>query len=306
MLVVVSMLIFIVLRLLPGDPIITLLGATPGVDPETIKQLRKAAGLDQPIVIQYLNWVGGLFHGDFGKSYFNQFSVGTLIGQSLPATLQITIFAMLLSVIIAVPLGVIAALRPRGILDRLISAGAAAGLALPSFLVGIILILVFAVHLHWLPARGVVPLSSSPTDHFVHLLLPSITLALAAAPLLLRFLRSSMVDVLQASYIRTAEGKGASRSRVVVRHALRNAMIPALTMLGLLVGYTLGGAVIIEYVFGIPGLGSLAVSSVMNRDYAVLQSVTLLISAMFIASSLAVDLLYGVLDPRLRVARSRE
>jgi len=304
MLVAVSILIFVVLRLLPGDPIITRLGATPGVDPETIRQLRKTAGLDDPLAVQYFRWVGGVLHGDFGQSYFNQYSVGTLIAQSLPATLQLTAVSMVLSIILAVPLGIVAALRPRRLLDRLISTGAAAGLALPQFLVGIILILIFAVRLRWLPARGAVPFSTSPAEHFEHLLLPSLTLAIAATPLLLRFLRSSMVDVLGATYIRTAEGKGASRLRVVLGHALRNAMIPTLTMLGLIVGYTLGGVVIIEYIFGLPGLGSLAVRSVFNRDYAVLQSVTLLISAMFILTSLAVDLLYGVLDPRLRVARA--
>lgn len=305
MLVTVSILIFVVLRLLPGDPIITRLGATPGVDPKTIQALRKSAGLDSPLVLQYLRWVGGVVHGDFGQSYFNQYSVGRLIAESLPSTLELTALSMLMSIILAVPLGILAALRPRGFLDRMISTGAAAGLALPQFLVGIMLILVFAVRLHWLPARGAVSFSSSPVQHFQHLILPSLTLAIAATPLLLRFLRSSMVEVLGATYIRTAEGKGASRLRVVIGHAFRNAMIPSLTVLGLIVGYTLGGVVIIEYIFGLPGLGSLAVQSVFNRDYAVLQSVTLLISAMFILTSLVVDLLYGILDPRLRVARAR-
>lgn len=305
MLLMVSVLIFAVLRLLPGDPVLTRFGSTPGVDPAQIEELRRSAGLDKPLVTQYYEWISGLVRGDLGESYFNQFSVGTLIAQRLPSTVELMVLVVILSVAIALPLGVISALRPHGVVDRALATVSAAGMAMPPFLVGVLFIVIFAVELRWLPARGSVPLAEDPVAHFQHLLLPSLTLAVAAAPLLLRFLRSSMVEVLSSTYIRTAEGKGASRWRVVVHHALRNALIPSLTMLGLIVGYTLGGVVIIEYVFGLKGLGSLAVEAVFNRDYAVLQSVTLLISAMFILTSLVVDLLYGVLDPRLRVGRPR-
>src|SRR5690554_3244721 len=282
MLVATSLLVFIVLRLLPGDPIITRLGATPGVDAEAIARLRSEAGLDLSVWQQYMNWIGGLFRGDFGQSYFNQFSVTDLIAMRMPATLELTALSILVACLIAVPAAVVAALRPLGRVDRLITAVSTAGMALPQFLIGIALIGVFSVTLRWLPARGYVPFEQDPGENLLRMILPALTLAIASAPLLIRFLRSSMIEALSSPYIRTARGKGVSRWGVVIRHGLRNALIPSLTMLGLVVGYTLGGVVIIEYVFGIPGLGSLAIDAVFKRDYAVLQSVVLLISGMFI------------------------
>ena len=305
MLIATSLLVFVVLRLLPGDPVITRLGSTPGVDAEMLQRLRQEAGLDAPIIEQYLRWIGGVFTGDFGQSYFNQFSVSELIAQRFPATLELTLIGILLAVLIATPAAVIASLRPLGIVDRILTAISTAGMALPQFLIGIVLIVVFAVQLKWLPARGYTPFADDPADNLVRMILPALTLAFAAAPLLMRFLRASMVEVLDAPYIRTAKGKGQTGTGVVIGHALRNALIPGLTMLGLIVGYTLGGVVIVEYVFGVPGLGSLAIDAVFKRDYAVLQSVVLLISAMFILTTLIVDLLYGVLDPRLRARSSR-
>ncbi|MFK4791022.1 ABC transporter permease [Microbacterium sp. ZW T5_56] len=300
MLIATSLIIFIVLRLLPGDPVITRLGSTPGVDAAMIERLRQEAGLDAPVIQQYLTWIGGLVRGDFGQSYFNQFSVTELIGQRLPATLELTFLGILLAVVIAMPLGVLASLRPLGVVDRIVTAFSTVGMALPQFLIGIALIIVFAVQTKLLPARGYTPFEEDPGENLVRMVLPALTLAIAAAPLLIRYLRASMIEVLDSSYIRTATGKGQSRWGVVIGHGLRNALIPSLTMLGLIVGYTLGGVVIVEYVFGIPGLGSLAIDAVFKRDYAVLQSVVLLISAMFIITTLIVDLLYGVLDPRLR------
>lgn len=300
MLIATSLIIFIVLRLLPGDPVITRLGSTPGVDAAMIERLRQEAGLDAPVIQQYLTWIGGLVRGDFGQSYFNQFSVTELIGQRLPATLELTFLGILLAVIIALPLGVLASLRPLGVVDRIVTAFSTVGMALPQFLIGIALIIVFAVQTKVLPARGYTPFEEDPGENLVRMVLPALTLAIAASPLLIRYLRASMIEVLDSSYIRTATGKGQSRWGVVIGHGLRNALIPSLTMLGLIVGYTLGGVVIVEYVFGIPGLGSLAIDAVFKRDYAVLQSVVLLISAMFIITTLIVDLLYGVLDPRLR------
>lgn len=305
MLAAASLLIFIVLRWLPGDPVLTRLGSTPGVDAEMIRRLREEAGLEDPIMQQYLGWVGGVFRGDFGQSYFNQYSVSELIWQRLPATLELTVLAIVAALVLAVPAAVLASLRPRGVVDRLLTAASTAGMALPQFLIAIVLIVVVSVKLQWLPARGYVPFWQSPAQNLELMILPSITLAIAAAPLLMRFLRESMIEALASPYIRTAEGKGAPRRTVVVSHALRNALIPGLTMLGLILGYTLGGVVIIEYVFGVPGLGSLAIDAVFKRDYAVLQSVVLLICAMFILTTLVVDVLYGVLDPRLRVGRSR-
>jgi len=305
MLIATSLLIFTVLRLLPGDPIITRLGATPGIDAETIQRLREEAGLEAPLVEQYLTWVAGIFRGDFGQSFFNQFSVTELIIMRLPATLQLTFTGILIAILIAVPAGVWASLRPLGVADRITTAFSTASIAMPQFIVGIVLILVFAVQLQWLPARGYVPPTESLSDNILRMILPAVTLGIAGAPLLLRYLRATMIEVLASPYIRTAIGKGQTGSGVIIKHALRNALIPTLTMLGLLLGYSLGGVVIIEYVFGIPGLGSLAIDAVFKRDYAVLQSVVLLVAGLFILVSLTVDLLYGVLDPRLRVGRSR-
>jgi peptide/nickel transport system permease protein len=305
MLAINSVLIFVVLRLLPGDPVMTRLGATPGISDETLNRLREQAGLDDPIAVQYFRWVGGILHWDFGTSYFNQFSVTELIAQRLPATLELTLIAILFTVALAVPGALLAARRPGGIADRIITTLASAGMALPQFLVGLLLIVVFAVKLKWLPSRGYTPISESLSANLRGLVLPSLTLAIAAAPLLLRFLRASLLEVLDAPYIRTAIGKGVPSRRVLADHALSNSLIPGLTMLGLIIGYTLGGVVIIEYIFGLPGLGALAVDAVLKRDYAVLQSAVLLISAMFILTTLLVDVLTGVLDPRLRAEARR-
>lgn len=300
MLIATSVLIFVVLRLLPGDPVITRLGATPGISADTVARLRKDAGLDDSIAVQYFRWIGGVVHGDFGNSYFNQFSVTQLIGQRLPATLELTFFAMALTVLLAVPTALLAVRRPGGFIDKILTTLASAGMALPQFLVGVTLIVIFSVRLKWFPSRGFTPIGESLGRNLQEMVLPSLTLAIAAAPLLLRFLRASLLEVLDTSYIRTARGKGVSSRRVLMDHALRNALVPGLTMLGLIVGYTLGGVVIIEYIFGLPGIGSLAVDAVSKRDYAVLQSVVLLIAAMFILTTLVVDILIGVLDPRLR------
>ncbi len=305
MLAAVSVLIFVVLRILPGDPVITRLGATPGISAEAVAQLRKEAGLDDPVLVQYARWVGGVVHGDFGNSYFNQYSVTELIGQRLPATIELMVLSMVLAVVLAVPAALLAVRRPGGVVDRVLTTLATGGMALPHFILGLLLIVVFAVQLRWLPSRGYTPITESLGDNLKDLLLPALTLAVTAAPLLLRFLRASLLEVLSMSYVRTARGKGASRTRVLLDHALRNALIPALTMLGMIVGYTLGGVVIIEYVFGLPGLGSLAVDAVTKRDYAVLQSCVLLISAMFIFTTLVVDIVTGVLDPRLRIGGRR-
>ncbi len=253
---------------------------------------------------QYLRWLGDIFTGDFGQSYFSQFSVTELIDRRIGPTLELTAVSIVFSLLIAVPLAVFCSLRRGSWLDRAVTTGSTVGLALPQFVLGILLILVFAVELQWLPARGYIPFNEDPGENVRRMILPALTLAIAAAPLILRYLRASMIEVLDSSYIRTAEGKGVPHRRVVIAHALRNALLPGLTMLGMVIGYTLGGVVIVEYVFGIPGLGSLAVESVFKRDYAVLQSVVLLICALFILTTLVVDILSEFLDPRLRTGRS--
>lgn len=306
MLIAASLLIFVVLRLLPGSPITSRLASGTGITQARLEELRKQAGLSDPLAVQYWHWVSGAVHGDFGKSYFSDYSVTQLIGQRLPETIELTVIAMVFTVVLAVPASLAAVRRPRGVIDRVISALSSAGLAFPQFIVGITLIVIFGVKMKIFPTIGYTPLSDSISANLHDMVLPSLTLAVAAAPLLFRYLRTALLEVLQSPHIRTATGKGVSASRVLLDHALRNAAPPGLTMLGLLVGYTLGGVVVIEYVFGLPGLGSLAVNSVLDRDYAVLQSTVLLIAALFIVTNLVVDLVIGVLDPRLRAGAARD
>jgi peptide/nickel transport system permease protein len=301
MLIATSIIVFAVLRVIPGDPLVTRLGSTRGVSQETIDHLRHQLGLDRSVVVQYLDWVGGIPRGDLGKSYFNDYPVGTLIGQRIGATMELTILAVALSVLLAVPAAVLSAARPAGPFDRVISALSSFGMAFPPFVAAIFLLLLFSVQLGWLPARGYVSLADDPVENLRHMVLPAISLAIIATPLILRYLRADLVEALASPYIRTAEGKGVPRRDVILRHALRNALLPGLTSIGLIFGYTVGGAVLVEYVFGLPGLGSLAVESAVKRDYAVLQSVVLLLSATFIVTMLIVDVLSWTLDPRLRL-----
>ena len=301
MLALTSILIFVTLRVIPGNPVITRYGATRGVDPAALEALEKQLGLDKPILAQYVDWIAGVFRGDFGVSYFSQFSVTTLIGQRLVPTLELALVALVMALIIAVPAGIIAGMRPNSFIDRALSAFVTMGMALPPFVLGIVLVAIFAVGLNLLPAQGFVDFAEDPTKNLTLVLLPSLTLAIVAAAPILRFLRASILETLQSPYIRTAEGKGLLWRQVVLRHALPNALVPTVTVIGLIVGNMLGGVVVIEYVFGWQGLGALAVDSVLKRDYAVLQSVVLLVAAIFILANLVVDLLYGVIDPRLRV-----
>ena len=303
MIIGTSMLIFGSLRILPGNPVLTRFGANSGVTAADIARIQRGLGFDHPLVVQYWNWIVGTLHGDFGKSYFSQFSVTTLIAQRIPPTLELTVGSILICLVVSVPAAVLSALRPGRGLDRVSSMFASFALALPAFVTGIMLLLVFAVHIKLLPAGGYAPLSKGVWANIRLMILPACTLAIAQIPLVFRFLRGQLVEELSASYVRTAQGKGAPRARVVVRHALRNALIPGLTMLGVVTGYALGGVVVVEYVFGMGGLGSLAVTAANERDYAVLQGVVLLVSATFIFVSMIVDLVSQSLDPRLRTQR---
>lgn len=301
LLVLVSMIIFVVVRLLPADPVITRLGAVAAnSSDELVAQLRADLGLDEPVYVQYLRWVGGILHGDFGLSFGSQYPVSALIADRLPATLQLTAAAIVVALLIAVPCSVAAAIKPGSLFDRFASALVTVGMAVPQFWLGIMLVIVFAVTLGWLPARGHTPFTENPVENLQLLLMPAVTLGVTLAAPLMRFLRSSLAEVTSALYMRTAEGKGMPWATAVVKHALPNALITALTTLGMLIGQLIGGVVLVEYVFGWPGLGSLTVSAMTSRDYPILQGVVLLLSASFILINLLVDLAYGVLNPRMR------
>lgn len=283
---------FIVLRL-SGDPAMLILNVDAPA--EAIAAFRKAWGLDQPVWIQYLNYVRNVALGDLGQSMRDGRPAAALVWERVPATLVLTLPALFIKVGVGVPSGVYAALHRGSWIDRAVMAAAVAGFTVPSFVLGLVLVLVFAVQLGWLPSGG--------QDSVLSPILPIITLGVGGAAILARFTRSAMLEVLGQPYIRTALAKGVPWRRVVRGHALPNAAIPTVTIVGFMVGSLLAGAVVVESVFSWPGVGRLLVVAVSNRDLAVVQTILLLVACTMVTANLVVDLLYGVLDPRLRVVR---
>ncbi|MBN8902525.1 MAG: ABC transporter permease [Rhodospirillales bacterium] len=281
---------FVVLRL-SGDPALTIM--SPEAPPEAIAAFRKAWGLDQPIWVQYLRYFGAIAHGELGVSMRDGRPALALVAERIPATLMITIPALMLKIALGIPAGITAALHRNTLRDRLLMAGAVAGFTVPSFVLGLVLVLVFAVRLGWLPSGG--------DERWTSAVLPVLTLGLGGAGILARFTRSAMLEVLGQPYIRTASAKGVPWRLVVRHHALPNAAIPTVTIVGFMVGSLIAGAVVVESVFSWPGVGRLLVVAVANRDLAVVQCILLLVSATMVTANLIVDLLYGALDPRLRV-----
>ncbi|MDF2811097.1 MAG: transporter permease [Microvirga sp.] len=284
---------FVVLRM-SGDPALIIMG--PEAPPEVIAAFRKAWGLDQPIWIQYLDYFGAIAHGELGLSMRDGRPAIELVAERIPATLALTLPALALKLGIGIPAGVYAALHRDTIVDRVVMAVAVAGFTVPSFVLGLTLVLVFAVMLGWLPSGG--------QDSIRHAVLPIITLGFGGAAVLARFTRSAMLEVLGQHYIRTASAKGAPWRRVIRDHALPNAAIPTVTIVGFMVGSLIAGAVVVESVFSWPGVGRLLVIAVSNRDLAVVQCILLLVAATMVTSNLIVDFLYGFLDPRLRQSLS--
>jgi peptide/nickel transport system permease protein len=303
LLILSSILIFCLMRVIPGDPTITKVSGASGnaATVTALRAVRHELGLDRSLPDQYVHWVGGVVRGDFGESYYSQFPVTTLVAQRIGATLELAILALLFGLLIAVPAATLSAIWSNRAFNAGVSSFTAVGMATPPFVIGILLIVVFGIKLNLLPTQGYVSFRHHPLDSLKTAVLPAVTLAIAIAAPLLRILTASLDDVASAPFIRTAAGKGLLRRQVVLRHLLPNATIPALTMVGVIIGSLLGGAVIVEYVFARPGLGTLMVDAVFKRDYAVLQTLVLLAAATFILASLAIDLLYGVIDPRLRV-----
>lgn len=280
---------FVVLRM-SGDPALIIMG--PEAPPEVIAAFRKAWGLDQPIWLQYVHYFGAIAEGELGRSMRDGRPAIDLVLERVPATLALTIPALLIKVGIGVPSGIYAALHRGSAIDRTVMALAVAGFTVPSFVLGLVLVLIFAVQLGWLPSGG--------QDSWRHAILPIITLGVGGAAILARFTRSAMLEVLGQPYIRTASAKGLAWARVVADHALPNAAIPTVTIVGFMVGSLIAGAVVVESVFSWPGVGRLLVVAVANRDLAVVQCILLLVAATMVVSNLIVDFLYGFLDPRLR------
>jgi peptide/nickel transport system permease protein len=312
-----SIVVFTVLRLVPGDPVAAQLGLEAGN--EAYEQLRAELGLDQPIYVQYIRWLQEVVRGDFGESWRSHQSAISLIQRRFPATLWLTGTSILIGLLISAPLGIYSGVRPRSWLSHLASAFALTGIALPSFWLGLMLLLLFGVTLRWLPVAGYTsPLDdpvrvtlrwlpvagyTSPLDDpvmgFKQLLMPAFTLGVGLAAPMTRFIRSGMLDVMNADYVRTARAKGLAGFTVVMRHALRNALLSVVTVFGVVVGNLLGGSVITESVFNWPGIGTLLLQAIQQRDYGIVQGVVLFISIIFMVINLLVDLAYAYLDPRI-------
>ncbi|MFO7171857.1 MAG: ABC transporter permease [Bacillota bacterium] len=299
----VSIITFALLRVLPGDPARTILG--PEAPPEAVAALRERLGLNRPLHQQYLSWAGAALRGDLGESLVDGTPVTRLIAQRLPATLELAVFTFLVSSLIAVPLGITAALGRGRWPDFLGSALALAGLSVPHFWLGMLFILFFAVRLQWLPASGYVPFTEDPVQNVKAMLMPAVATGLREAGVVARFLRSSLLEVLRADFVRTARAKGLAERVVIFRHAVRNALIPVVTASGLQVAGLLGGLVITETIFVIPGFGRLIVDAIFTRDLTVVQGAVLVVALMVIAVNLVVDLLYALLDPRIGLGGER-
>jgi peptide/nickel transport system permease protein len=292
--------VFLLLYLTPGDPVSVILG--PDATPQRISELRQQLGLDQPVPIQVARWFGRLLHGDLGQSiYLNRPVTQTILERAEP-TLLLTLLATLFAILVGLPIGIISATRAGSWADLGAMLVALGGISMPSFWVGLNLIFVFAVMLGLLPVAGYQPLSKGLWQNLRYLILPAVTLGFAQAALLARMSRSLMLDVLREDYVRTARSKGVAERRVVLSHALKNAMVPLITVMGLTFAILMGGAVITEQVFNIPGVGRLLVQSVLRRDYPVVQGIVLVIAFNYVVINLCVDILYGLFDPRVRHA----
>lgn len=291
-------LVFFLLRAIPGDPVLVMLGQE--YTPEAAAQMRKNLGLDQPMYVQYVKWFGNVLQGDLGRSIATDEPVTRTIGSGMPKTLSITAFALLIGLLIAIPMGTLAALKRDSIFDYLASVSTFVGISLPTFWFGIVFILIFAVKLGWLPALGYVPLSEGFWPWLKHLILPSLAAGIGEAAILMRFVRAGLLEVLSADYVRTARSKGLREQTVVMRHAMRNALIPVVTVTGLSIGGLLSGLVITETVFSIRGIGRILINAIFDKDYPIVQGVILLVALILVTMNLIVDVVYTFLDPRIR------
>lgn len=295
----VSLVTYALLLFVPGDPAATLAGE--GASPQTIEAIRERIGLDNPFIVQYFDWLRGAVVGDFGDSLFGRGSVSSSIWRRLPVTLSLGAFGMAIALIIAVPAGLVAAINRGRWIDRFTTIASTVGVALPSFWLGLIVIQLFAVDRRWFPALSYSPLDEGVWQWARHLILPGLTLGTAIAAETTRQLRSSMIDVMQQDYVRTAEAKGLSAVQVIIKHAMTNAAIPVLTVMGFQVAYLLGGAIIVEEIFALPGLGQLTIRAVIERDIPVIQGVVVFSAVVVMVVNLVVDITYRLLNPKVRV-----
>jgi peptide/nickel transport system permease protein len=295
---VVAIFIFLMLRLTPSDPAAIIAG--DNANAEQVAQIRSQLGLDQPMLQQFVIWISKVATGDLGESFFFKKTVAALVGERIEPTLSLAFFTIMIAVLVAVPLGVLAAHRQDTWIDRLVMGFSVLGFSLPVFVIGYLLIYVFAIWLNWLPVQGYQHISEGVLGWAQRLILPSTTLSVIYIALIARMTRASVLEVLSEDYIRTARAKGQIERKVLFRHALRNAAVPIVTVIGLGIALLIGGVVVTESLFTIPGLGRLTVDAVLARDYPTIQAVILLFSFVYVMINLAVDLIYTLLDPRIR------
>jgi peptide/nickel transport system permease protein len=295
---IVSLIAFLFIHMIPGDPALAMLGRD--TDPEQLQSLRRAMGLDRPLPLQYLHWLGRAVQGDLGTSIISGRPVMQAISERFPHTIILALTAMLLSILIAIPSGILAAVKQNTLVDKFFMFFAFLGVSVPSFWVGIMAMLLFAVKLHWLPASGYVSIFENFFQGLRYIILPAFSLSLVMAAVSARMTRASMLETMRQDYMRTARAKGLSRRKTIIGHGLKNALIPVVTVIGVDFGWLLGGTVVIETVFGIPGIGRLIVYAITNRDYPVIQGIILYTAVIYMLVNLVVDIIVAFLNPRIR------
>lgn len=296
---IISLLIFSMIHMVPGDPVLTILG-DEGASQEKIEALRRTLKLDRPLPVQFADWLGGAVRGDLGESLISGRSIMPDILRRLPRTLELIFVAVTLSLLVGIPLGIFAAVRRNRFADWLISVVAMLGLSTPVFVTGTLMILAFSLQLRWFPSTGFVAFAEDPLAHLQRLTLPSISLATTTSAIVMRMMRSSVLEVLNLDYVRTSRAKGLAQAVTLYKHVLRNAVIPVIAIVGVQVSTLIGGTVLIEFIFNWPGLSSMLITAISQRDYPTVQGVVLVIAVLVILINLLVDLSYGLLDPRVR------
>ena len=297
-----SVAIFLMVRLMPGDVIDVLTGGDVSITPAQRESIRHTLGLDRPLPVQYLQWVGGMVTGNPGLSLRSHEPVGVILARALPITIELVIIAVVFAVAVGIPLGVVSASRRQSAGDYVARVGGLIGLSMPSFWLATLILFFTSVVFQWVPAVSFVPFLQDPLGNLGQVVIPGISVSVFVIAIVMRMTRATMLEVLSQDYVRTARAKGASRGSVTYRHALRNALIPVVTVVGFQVGTLMSGAAIVEVIFGLPGLGYTLIQAIFARDYPLVQTTTMLLATVFVILNLTVDLLYGVIDPRIRAA----
>jgi peptide/nickel transport system permease protein len=300
LLVLISLGVFSLVFLIPGNPAVTLAGGAHAT-PAEIAKISRQLHLNEPFLVQYWNWLKGVLHGELGNSLFQNATVASGIALRFPVTFSVAVGGMFVAIVIGVPAGIISGVRPRSVTDRVVTFGSSLGVAIPDFWLAMILVVIFAINLHWLSPIGYVQFGTSPGEWAKHLIMPWLALGIGGSATIARQIRGSMIDTLQQDYMRTAVAKGLPRRLVIGKHAMKNALSPVVTVVGIQFGYLLGGTFIIEQIFSLPGLGTYMLQAISEKDLPVIQGVVLVTALFFVLVNLAVDIIYGMLNPKVRL-----